>query len=101
MKKGPGSSPHLIRREDAFTVFFNPATGLIDRMEAMRWREVEDPETVAWQAQALEWGEVNGWTIPTLFAAQWMDESSPWQVARIEDVVWNVDVSDYIRAEGR
>ncbi|MDY6868012.1 MAG: hypothetical protein SVT56_08920 [Chloroflexota bacterium] len=44
---------------------------------------------------------MNGWTIPTLFAAQWMDESSPWQVARIEDVVWNVDVSDYIRAEGR
>ncbi len=86
--------------EDSFTVYFDPATGLIDRMEAMRWRDAEDTKKVRWQAQALEWGKVNGWMMPTLFAAQWMDESSPWLVARIEDVVWNVDVSDYIKADG-
>lgn len=86
--------------EDEFIVYFNPDTGLIDRMEAMRWRDAEDAEKIRWQAQALEWGKVRGWHIHTLFAAQWMDESSPWLVARIEDVVWNVDVSAYIKAEG-
>jgi hypothetical protein len=38
--------------------------------------------------------------MPVLFAAQWMDESSPLLAARIEDVTWNVDVSEYIQQEG-
>lgn len=38
--------------------------------------------------------------MPTLFAAHWMDESTPWLVARIEDATWNVDVSEYIKSLG-
>ncbi len=86
--------------EDEFTVFFNPSTGLIDKMEAMRWKQSGDTEKTLWEAQAKEWGEVRGWEMPVLFAAQWKDESTPWLVARIEDVDWNVDVSEYIQQEG-
>jgi hypothetical protein len=39
--------------------------------------------------------------MPTLFAAQWMDEGTPWLVAEIEDVTWNVDVSEYVRGQGQ
>lgn len=86
--------------EDAFTVYFDKESGLIEMMEVMRWKEAGDMAKTRWQAQALEWGEVNGFFMPTLFAAQWMDESSPWLMARIEDVTWNVDVSEYKFGQG-
>ncbi len=86
--------------EDQFTVHFDPDSGLIAMMEALRWKNAGDEEKTLWQAQALEWGSVEGWTMPVLFAAQWMDEGSPWLVAQIEDVVWNVDVADYIKNRG-
>jgi len=85
---------------DEFTVYFNSETGLIDRMETLRWKEAGDAEKTLWQAQALAWGEIKGFQIPVVFAAQWMDDSKPWLVARIEDVTWNVDITDYILAEG-
>ena len=88
-------------QEDQFKVFFNPESGLIDKMEAMRWKNAGDHEKVRWQAQVREWGEIKGWKMPVLFAAQWMDEKTPWLIARIEDVAWNVDVSDYITQVGQ
>jgi hypothetical protein len=86
--------------EDEFMVYFNEKTGLVDWMEAMRWKNAGDDEKTRWQAQALEWGTVRGWQMPTLFAAQWMDENSPWLVATIEDVTLNVDLSQYINNTG-
>lgn len=86
--------------EDRFTAHFNPETHMLDRMEALRWKKSGDNEKTRWQAQALEWGELEGLRMPILFAAQWMDEESPWLVARIEDVRWNVDVEEYIQGEG-
>ena len=86
--------------EDEFIVYFDEDTNLIDRMEAMRWKEAGDAEKTLWQAQALEWGEVQGWQMPVVFAAQWMDEDSPWLIARIEDVVWNVEITKYIQLTG-
>ncbi|MFW5714189.1 MAG: DUF6544 family protein, partial [Brevefilum sp.] len=87
-------------KKDSFVVHFGEQTGLIETMEALRWKNPGDEEKTLWQAQAKEWGDVGGWQIPVLFAAQWMDEDTPWLVARIEDIVLNVDVSDYITTEG-
>jgi hypothetical protein len=86
--------------EDRFTVYFNTETGLIDYMETMRWKEAGDQEKTRWQAQALAWGVIDGLMMPTRFAAQWMDEDSPWLVADIEEAVWNVDVSNYFELNG-
>ncbi len=87
-------------QENAFTVFFNEKSGLIDKMEALRWKNPGDPEKTRWQAQVKEWGNVLGWQMPILFAVQWMDEATPWLVARVEDVAWNVDISEQMTVEG-
>ena len=64
-------------KQDVFTVFFNAETGLIDKMEALRWKNPGDDEKMRWEAQAKEWGKVKGVQMPVLFAAQWMDEDTP------------------------
>ena len=86
--------------DDHFTVRFNESDGLVEWMEAARWKNAGDQEKTRWQAQAIEWGEVAGCWMPTLFSAQWMDEESPWLVVRVEDVTWNIDVGAYIHQNG-
>jgi hypothetical protein len=86
--------------EHVFTVHFDARSGLVTRMKALRWKNAGDESRTPWEAQILEWGRLAGWQMPVLFGAQWMDEDSPWLVARIEDIVWNVDVQSYIRQEG-
>ena len=38
--------------------------------------------------------------IPSPAAVTWADEGTPWLVVNLEEVAYNVDVSDYIRAQG-
>jgi hypothetical protein len=33
-------------------------------------------------------------------SATWLDQGKPWAIFRLEDVVYNVDVSKYIRQKG-
>ena len=33
-------------------------------------------------------------------AATWMNDGKPWAVFMVEDIVYNVDVKDYVRASG-
>lgn len=37
--------------EDAFKVYFDPATGLIEKMETMRWKNAGDQEKTRWQGR--------------------------------------------------
>ena len=50
--------------------------------------------------QVLEWKEVDGYRLPALAALIWMDAGKPWAVWKVEDVVYNVNVDEYIRARG-
>jgi hypothetical protein len=84
--------------EDCFTVTFDSQTGLIRRMEAMRWRD--KPEKIRWTLEPRGWQNFDGIKVPSPAAATWEDEGTPWLVATVEDVVYNVDVSDYVRARG-
>jgi Family of unknown function (DUF6544) len=78
--------------EEAFTVDFDPATGLIERMRTMRYRgEGEAAAKLPWTAESL--GDGRGF-------ARWGDQSYPWLVFTTEQVVLNADVSGYIRARG-
>lgn len=72
---------------DSLTVTFDPATGLIRSMAAMRWRDPKDTTRSLWQTDAD--GSVT-----------WDDEA-PWFEMTIEETVYNVDVSQYIPAPGR
>jgi hypothetical protein len=78
--------------EDAFTVDFDPTTGLIKRMWTMRYRgEGEAAAKLPWSAEELD--DHRG-------SAQWGDQSYPWLVFTTEQVVLNPDVSAYVRARG-
>lgn len=86
--------------EDSFTVYFDAETGLIRRMEAMRYRDADSTEKILWWFEPLGWTEFNGVLIPSSAAVTWADEGTPWLVADVEALVYNVDVQHYIRAEG-
>jgi len=86
--------------EDAFTVAFDRQTGLIRMMEAMRYREATDEAKIPWRNELLGWQSFHGIEVPSLVATTWLDEGAPWAMWTIEDVVYNVDVSEYIRARG-
>ena len=86
--------------EDSFTVYFDPATGLIDQMEAMRYRDAADTEKILWQLTPLAWDTYHGVQIPSRSSVTWADEGTPWLVIDLDDVVYNVEVENYIRAVG-
>ncbi|MCB8978995.1 MAG: hypothetical protein H6657_16400 [Ardenticatenaceae bacterium] len=86
--------------EDSFTVFFDADTGLITRMEAMRYRDATDTEKILWQLTPLAWETYHGIQIPSRSSVTWADEGTPWLVIDLDDVAYNVEVQDYIRAVG-
>ena len=86
--------------EDTFTVAFDPETGLIDWMEAMRYREATDTEKIPWRMEPLAWSEFHGLLVPSRATVTWADEGTPWLILDIEDITYNVDIAAYIRARG-
>ena len=86
--------------EDTFTAFFDPETGLLVSMEAMRYREATDEAKIPWQLDVLAWDNYHGILIPSSSTVTWADEGTPWLIVNIDDVAYNVDVDDYIRAKG-
>jgi len=84
--------------EQVFTVDFDQQTGLMTRMETLRYRDAKVGK-LRW------WGEVipvnNRTRRPvTRFAVTWEDEGTPWLVIQIEDIVFNTDVSSYVHQTG-
>ncbi len=86
--------------EQTFVVRFDPQTGMLRFLEAMRYRDAADESKTLWINQAGEWREIDGNTIPAAGAVTWFDEGTPWAVFTVEQVVYNVDVSDHIRLAG-
>jgi hypothetical protein len=86
--------------EDTFTVIFDPQSGLIQRMEALRYKQATDGEKTRWLLEALEWDRFNSILVPSLSTVTWEDEGLPWLTITLEELVYNVDVSAYIHASG-
>jgi hypothetical protein len=85
---------------ERFLVRFDPDTGLIDMLESMRYREASNVSKILWLNNVQEWGKVNGYTIPKHAALTWFDQGTPWATFTVEDVVYNSDVKEYVRAKG-
>lgn len=86
--------------EDEFTVTFDPETGLISQMEALRWKGTDATDKTRWTMIPYGWERFNGVLIPNPAGVVWEDEGTPWLVVDVADIVYNVDVSAYIRARG-
>ena len=102
-RAGDNDAQLVVPFEDAdeiFTVTFNAETGLLATLEAMRYREATDESKILWRNEAVRWSQMADYLLPTVGSATWMDEGTPWAVFTVEEVVYNVDVSDYIRASG-
>jgi len=88
--------------EQRFIVRFDPESDLLTVMETMRYKGEETTKTLwlAGDPQNRPWGMVDGYRLPSTGAATWFDEGTPWAEFTIEDIVYNVDVQEYVRAYG-
>jgi hypothetical protein len=86
--------------EDACLLRFDPETGLIRFLEAMRYKEATDEAKFLWLNEPLGWKSFHGIQVPSAGAVTWLDEGKPWAVFTPDEIVYNVDVSEYIRGRG-
>jgi hypothetical protein len=85
-----------------FVVRFNPETGLIDTMEAMRYRDSGDrAKKILWIATNEKGPKIQGANISSVGSATWLDQGKPWAAFTIEEAHYNTDVSEYIHQKGR
>ena len=89
------------KTEESFLVRFNPQTGLIDMMEAMRYRELgQGQPKILWIVRTEQGQPVAGTNISPAGSVMWLDQGSPWAYFNLEEVIYNVDVGEYIRQSG-
>jgi len=86
--------------EELFMVFFDPETSLIKQMEAMRYKDAVAESKTLWQLDIQDWDHYQGILVPTRSTVTWVDEGTPWLVIELDDITYNADVQEYIRAEG-
>lgn len=87
--------------EQQFVVRFDPVNGRLRGMETMRYRD-EASDKILWLAETLpsDTIEAAGAALETVGTATWQDQGKPWATFTTEEIIYNVDVSDYIRARG-
>ena len=85
---------------DALNLHFDPATGLLNSVEALRWRDESDAAKLPWRGNVTGWSEFHGVKVANPSELMWVNDGKPWAVWHIEDIAYNVDVDDYIRASG-
>jgi len=84
-----------------FVVRFNPDSGLIDTMEAMRFREAgEGKPKILWITRNEAIGETRKGTILARGSATWLDQGRPWAYFDLETAAYNADISEYLVARG-
>jgi hypothetical protein len=83
-----------------FVVRFNPKTGLIDTMEAMRYREAgEGKSKILWITRNEPGNTLPDMKVSAVGSATWLDQGSPWAFFKLEETAFNVDASEYILAD--
>jgi hypothetical protein len=78
--------------EEAFTVTFDADSGLMSRLQTLRYGDSEPRAYQRWTTRVLEWSQVNGLYVATRSDVQWNDDT-PWATWEVEQVVYNVDVT--------
>lgn len=84
-----------------FIVRFNPDTGLIDSLEAMRYRNSgDDAKKILWITRNEEGPTIDDTKLSAIGSATWLDQGKPWAVFTLEEIKYNVDITEYIRQKG-
>jgi hypothetical protein len=88
-------------QEENFVMRFNSETGLLDSMEAMRYRDSgPQAKKILWITRNVEGKKIEGTKLDAIGSATWLDQGIPWALFTLEDVNYNVDVSEYIQQKG-
>jgi hypothetical protein len=88
-------------KEESFVMRFNPETGLLDSMEAMRYRDSgPQAKKILWITRNVPSTKIEGTQLDTIGTATWLDQGIPWATFTLEEVNYNVDVSEFIRQKG-
>jgi hypothetical protein len=85
---------------ERFVVRFDPRTGLLESLEAMRYRDVGDISKHLWIARNRDWRTLDGVRLATTGTATWLDQGGPWATFTTEQIVLNADVRTYVRTDG-
>jgi hypothetical protein len=88
------------KEQQHFIARFDPSTGLLHMLESMRYQKSTSEQKMLWLNENLEYRTIDGYTFGAVGAATWINEGTPWAVFTVEDIVYNVDVKDYVRATG-
>jgi hypothetical protein len=84
-----------------YVVRFDPQTGLINTMEAMRYRDPgEGKNKLLWITRNEQGNPIPGTEISAVASATWLDQGKPWATFMLEEMECNVDVIEYVRARG-
>ncbi len=86
--------------EECFVVRFDPGSGLPRLMEAMRYKGADAADKTLWLNEFSEWNDRGGERVFTVVAVTWFDEGRSWAEFRVEEIVYNADLTDYIRMQG-
>ena len=86
--------------EEHVLLRFDPDTGLLRFLEVMRYRHPDEPGKILWICEALEWKEIDGYTLPEVGTITWFDKGSPWAVFHVEEIIYNADISEYLPQTG-
>ncbi len=88
-------------KEENFIVRFDPDTGMLTGMEGMRCREAGQPDKkILWLLRTVPGQTLPDSPLSASGAVTWLDQGFPWAIFTLEDIVYNVEISDYIRQRG-
>ena len=88
-------------KEENFVMRFNAETGLLDSMEAMRYRDSgPKAKKLLWITRNIQGKKIEGTQLDASGSATWLDQGKPWATFALEEVDYNVDVSKYIHQKG-
>ncbi len=87
-------------RQESFVVRFSPQTGLIDLMEAMRYRNPGDRHRVLWITRGEPGPVIPDTPLAATGSATWLDQGRPWASFTTEEIRYNADLDVYIQQRG-
>jgi hypothetical protein len=81
--------------QETFIMRFNPQSGLLDMMEAMRYRNPADKHKILWITTSTK--TKKGSNVALIM---WLDDGRPWAALTLDNISFNVDISQYIQQRG-
>lgn len=86
--------------QQSFIIRFDPNTNLLRYLESMRYKDAESKEKTLWINEADGWKTFDDDIYIPDGAITWFDQGTPWAIFSVGEVVYNVEIDEYIKAKG-